>query len=126
MSRFSRIRSEAKRELAIARERARVHRIVGKFLAKKTPLELAPMTAVIVFLHESIHADLSDAETKLAESGRLILASSLQARCLILTAAISVIAHAPLEDSIWKMSGSVETYDLRDACRLLDTLNQTP
>ena len=77
------------------------------------------------------------AEAEVLFNRSLELARSQDAKSLELRAARSLArllhsvgrtseAKAVLTPIVNSFGGSVETYDLRDACRLLDTLNQTP
>ena len=104
MTRFNGILGDAERKLAIANERARVVRVVNKFLARPTPLELVPVSAAIAFFHESIHADLDTDDPTQTKVGRLILESSEKARCSILLAAVRALAQAPWEAPSWRVN----------------------
>ena len=77
------------------------------------------------------------AEAEVLFNRSLELARSQDAKSLELRAARSLArllhsigrtseAKAVLTPIVNSFGGSAETYDLRDACRLLDTLNQTP
>jgi hypothetical protein len=104
MSRLDGIYGEADRQRVIAAERTRVDRIIKKFLARRTPLELRPASAAIVFLHESIHAHLDGDDAKQTKVGRLILESPEQSRCSVLLASLGALTQAPLEASSWEVN----------------------
>lgn len=93
--------TESERFRMISEEQARVRDMVNEFQASPEPLELRPMMAAEVFLHESIHAGGDAKDVKRCIVGAMILNASDEGRRLILLAILDALPTAPWEAPSW-------------------------
>ncbi len=101
--------SDDERHHVIACEQKRVKRVIKRFLAGRTPVELRPTTAAIVYLNESIHESIHSSldvgrDARKMKTGCFILKSSDLSRCLILIASLEALARAPLTAPSWEVN----------------------
>ncbi len=103
-ARLMEIVDEAKRQRLINAQRARVMRIVDRWVARPEAVGLHPREAAILYLHEAIHSNRHKDAPDALKMGRLILAASESVRRAILLAILKALAHAPLDACTWQVN----------------------